>query len=91
MRFELGSPLSVWLAGRLPWLNTDDHPDADLEQSLLLVSMPASIEAFVRARPPGARRIEFCHDERRIVVRYGWTALGPGCAAADGDRVIALD
>lgn len=89
--FELGSPVWVWLAGRLPWLNTDDHPDADLAQSRLRVSMPASIESFVRRRSPPARRIEFCHDDARIVVRHGWLPLGPGCTPADGDRIIALD
>lgn len=89
--FELGSAVWVWLAGRLPWLNTDDHPDADLAKSRLHVSMPVAIESFVRWLAPQAQRIEFCHDETRVVVRKGWAPLGPGCVPEDGDRVIPLD
>lgn len=89
--FDLGDPLLAWLAGQLPWLHTDDHPPADLEQWRLRVSMPASIEAFVRARAESAQRIEFCHDTRRIVVHRGWSPLGAECMPAPGDRVVTLD
>jgi hypothetical protein len=40
---------------------------------------------------PGARRIEFCHANRRIVVREGWTPIADGCVPQPGDRVVALD
>jgi hypothetical protein len=53
--------------------------------------MPASIEAFARARAPGARRVEFCHAGRRIVVREGWTPIGAACVPQPGDRVVDLD
>jgi hypothetical protein len=89
--FELGSPLWTWLAGQLPWLHTDDHPEADLAQSRLKVSMPASIEAFVRSRAPQAARIEFCHDDRQILVRHGWEPLDGRCEPRPGDRVVPFD
>jgi hypothetical protein len=57
----------------------------------LRISVPASIEAFVRDRVPGARRIELCHDSRRVVIREGWTAIDAGCVPAPGDRVERLD
>jgi hypothetical protein len=52
--------------------------------------MPQSIETFVRAQVPGARRIEFCQAGRRIVVREGWDPIAPGCVPAPADRVIEL-
>jgi hypothetical protein len=91
MRFEVGNPVLMWLGGVLPWLHRDDHPAEDLEQGRFLVSMPESIEAFVRSNVPGARRIEFCHANRRIVIRHGWEPIGEGCQAAAHDRVVALE
>lgn len=87
--FDVG-PL-VALAGSLvPWLHVDDHPEADRERATFRVSMPAAIEAFVRARLPGAQRIEFCHDETRLVVRRGWRPIADGCVPEDGDEVVDL-
>lgn len=90
-RFELGSPLWRLLAAFVPWLHHDDHPAEDLAALRYRVSMPSSIEAFVRDQVPGAQRIEVCHDSTRVVVRRGWTPLPSPCAAAEGDEVIALD
>jgi hypothetical protein len=90
-RFAVGNPALMWLAAVLPWLHVGDHPAPDLEAGRFLVSMPQSIEAFARARVPGARRLEFCHAHRRIVVREGWTPIAEGCVPAPGDRVVALD
>jgi len=75
----------------VPWVHVDDHPDADRAARRYLVSMPASIEAFVRAQLPGAQRIEICHADDRVVVHRGWDPVGEGCVAGDGDRVIVLD
>jgi len=75
----------------VPWVHVDDHPDADRTARRYVVSMPASIEAFVRARLPDAQRIELCHADDRIVVHRGWDLVGAGCIARDGDRVIVLD
>ncbi len=88
--FELGNPVLLWLGGSLPWLHTDDHPAADLAAWQLRVSMPASIAAFVQQRSPATRRIEFCHNERHIVVRRGGAPIAEGCQPEPQDTVIAL-
>lgn len=88
---ELGSHLLMFSAGFVPWISFDDHPEDDRFALRFRVSMPASIEAFVRERLPGARRIELCHDERQVVVRRGWKPLAEGCRPEAGDRVVAFD
>lgn len=90
-RFAGLGPIPIVLGGVLPWLHHGDHPAADLADGVFQVSMPASLDAFARARVPGARRLEFCLADRRIVMREGWTPIEPGCIAGDGDRVVALD
>ena len=90
-RFEVGSRWLVWLARLLPLLHDDDHPAEDRDASVYRVSMPVSLEAFVRRTVPGARRVELCHDERHIVVRQGWDPLGPGCEAGPGDLRIPFE
>lgn len=90
-RFEVGNPVLMWLGGTLPWLHSDDHPQDDLSQWRFRVSMPESIESFARSRAPGARRIEFCHADRRIVIREGWEPIADGCKPKESDRVIELD
>ena len=62
----------------------------DVHALALQVSVPESIEAFVHARLPGARRVEMCHDQERIVVRRGWQPLGAACVPVAGDEVISL-
>lgn len=85
---------SHWLmfAGQfVPLLHVDDHPVDDIYALALHVSVPSSIEDFVRRRAPQARRIELCHDTRHIVVHRGWEALGPGCTPMPDDEVIPFD
>jgi hypothetical protein len=85
---------SHWMmfAGQfVPLLHVDDHPVDDIYALALRVSVPASIEDFVRRRVPQAHRVELCHDRRHIVVHRGWAPLGPGCTPAPGDEVILLD
>jgi hypothetical protein len=85
---------SRWLmfAGQfVPLLQLKDHPVDDIYALALRVSVPASIEAFVHQRSPGARRVELCHDARHIVVHRGWDALGPGCSPGPDDEVIPLN
>lgn len=72
----------------VPWLHRDDHPPEDLDDATLRISMPASIESFVRRQVPGATRMEFCHNERHMVVRRGWAPIAEGCTPGDGDTVI---
>ncbi len=88
--FEVGNPLLMWAGAFVPWLHNADHPVADLEAARYRVTMPASIEAFVRQRLPGARRIEFCHNERHAVIHRGWEPIAAGCEPAPGDTVVQL-
>jgi hypothetical protein len=88
--FDLGARPLLWLAAVVPWLHLDDHPAEDLQRNRLAVSMPASLEAFVRTRVPGAERIELCHDSRRVVLRRGWEPLAEGCQPGPGDTVRPL-
>ncbi len=81
----------MWATAFVPWLNNDDHPAADQAQAIYRVSMPAAIENFVRTQVPGAQRVEFCHTERHVVVRHGWTPIAEGCVPAADDTVIAID
>jgi hypothetical protein len=89
--FDVGSRALMWLAQALPWLHEDDHPAEDLAQARYRVSMPASIEAFVRQQWPQATRVEVCHHEGRAVVHRGWDLVAAGCVPGAGDEVIALD
>jgi hypothetical protein len=89
-RMQVANPLVTLAAALMPWLHTDDHPAGAVQAQQFDVSMPASIEAFVRRQVPGAQRIELCHDTRRMVLRQGWAPIGDGCQPAAGDRVIPL-
>jgi hypothetical protein len=89
--FRLPFPPLMWLSVAVPWLHHDDHPQADLDEAVFRVSMPASIEAFVRERVPGARRVEFCHAGTRVVVHRGWEPIAEGCEPGAQDRVVMLD
>ncbi|WP_082491767.1 DUF2145 domain-containing protein [Duganella sp. Leaf126] len=87
---------SWWLmqAGRfVPLLHLDDHPDHDRAARQLVISLPTSLERFVQYRFPASERVELCHDDKRVVVRHGWTPIADGCVPdfTQGDRVIALD
>jgi len=82
---------AMMFAGQfVPLLHLNDHPMEDIHKLALQVSVPASIEAFVHQRLPGARRVEVCHDKDRIVVRRGWEPIGADCRAEPGDEVITL-
>ncbi|MDH4391909.1 MAG: DUF2145 domain-containing protein [Aquabacterium sp.] len=87
---QVGNPLLLLAGAIVPWLHTDDHPAEGLRAQRFDVSMPASIESFVRQRVQGVQRIEFCHDAHKLVVRRGWTPIADGCEPAAGDRVIPL-
>jgi hypothetical protein len=79
------------LAWFVPYVHSGDHPDDELKRRQYSVSMPASIEGFVRASLPGASRVEFCHAGNRVVVHHGWDAIGDGCVPGAGDQVLSLD
>jgi hypothetical protein len=80
----------MWLAARLRWLHSDDHPARDLEAAQFRVSMPQSLEAFARQRYPTATRIEVCYTARHVVIHRGWDSIAAGCTAAADDTVIHL-
>ena len=62
----------------------------DLAAARFRVSMPASIEGFVRQQVPEARRIEVCYTSTQVVIHHGWTPIATGCQAGPGDEVIVL-
>ena len=74
----------------VPLLHLDDHPDEDRAALLLHISLPSTIEDFVRARFPQSERVELCHDDQQVVIHRGWTPIAEGCKPGDGDRVISL-
>ena len=88
--FDVGWRPLMWLASQLRWLHSDDHPEEDIEAARFRVSMPESIEAFVRAQMPGARRVELCYTPQQVVIRRGWEPIAAGCQPAVGDEVVAL-
>jgi hypothetical protein len=88
---EVGSHLLMLAGAFIPWIKFDDHPEDDRFALRFRISMPASIEAFVRERMPRAQRIELCHDERQVVIHRGWEPVAEGCRPGAGDRVVALD
>jgi hypothetical protein len=83
---------AMMFAGQfVPFVHVNDHPIDDIYALALQVSVPASIEGFVRRRTPAARRVELCHDKERIVVHRGWKSLGAECRPMPGDEVIPLE
>ena len=88
--FEVPVHALVWLVEFFSLLHNDDHPVANLADNRYVVSMPTSVEAFVRRRVPGAERIEMCHVGRRVVVHRGWDEIAEGCVAGPDDREIQL-
>lgn len=87
----VGSRLLMLAASFVPFLHLDDHPVEDRDAMLLRVSLPSTVEAFVRERVAGSERIELCHDGRQVVVHRGWTPIAEACKPSDGDRVVPLD
>lgn len=88
---ELGSYWPILAGYFVPLLHVDDHPQQDLAALQLRVSLPATIESFVRQRFPASTRTELCHDGRQIVVHHGWTPIAAGCTPGEGDRVLRYD
>ena len=88
---QVGSHAWMALAHLVPWLTREDHPQDDLYALRFRISLPSSIEAFVRERIAGVRRIELCHDERRVVLRRDGAPIERGCVARDGDELTPLD
>jgi hypothetical protein len=89
--FDVGWRPLMWVAHFVPWLRQDDHPADDLAGLLFRVSMPGSIETFVRDTVPAATRLEFCQAETRVVIHRGWDGIAEGCVPGEQDEVVMLD
>ncbi len=88
---QVGSQLLMFAANFIPWVHVDDHPEEDRYALQFRISMPASMEAFVHQRVPGAERVELCHDEQQVVIRHGWEPMTGACRPGAGDRVVVFD
>ena len=88
--FTVSAHPMTWLPAVVPWLSNDDHPPHEIAHNRYNVSMPASIETFVQAKVPGARRMEICHAGRRVVLHRGWDDIAEGCVPGAGDQTIEL-
>lgn len=87
---EVGSRWWMLASYFVPLVHLDDHPDEDREALRLHISLPTTIEHFVRVRFPQSERVELCHDDKQVVIHRGWTPVAEGCKPADGDRVVSL-
>jgi hypothetical protein len=88
---DVGSRLLMLAPYFIPLLNLDDHPQPARAAMQLQVSLPASIETFMRQRLPGSERVEICHDDKQVVVHHGWSPVAEGCVAGPDDRVVPFD
>lgn len=88
---DVGSHALMFASAFVPFVHLDDHPEDDRFAMKLQVSLPSSVEAFVRDRVEGSERIELCHDGHQVVVHRGWTPIAEGCRPGEGDRVVPLD
>lgn len=87
----IASPFTMMASYFVPLVHLNDHPRADRAARRLQVSLPATLETFVRQQDAGAERVELCHNTHEIVVHRGWTPVAEGCIAGPGDTVVALD
>lgn len=88
---DVGSHALIFASNFVPLLHLDDHPVEDIYALKLHISLPSTVEAFVREQRPGSERIELCHDSRQVVVHRGWEPVSDGCQPASGDRIVLLD
>ena len=88
---DVGSRLLMLASYLVPLIHLDDHPEQDRAAMKLLVSLPSTIETFMRQRLPGSERVEICHDEKQVVIHRGWSPMENGCRPGDGDRIVPLD
>jgi hypothetical protein len=89
-RFELKVWPMMWLSRLIPWVHHDDHPSTDLAERVFRVSMPESMEAFVRQQVPDVVRVEFCLRDQRVVKRRGWQPISSSCEPQEGDVLTDL-
>jgi len=85
---NVDSHLLMMISMFTPLLHLNDHPESDRDAMRLKVSLPSTIETFIKARLPDSRHIELCHNGQQIVVHHGWTPIADGCIPGEGDRVL---
>ena len=85
--FRVGWQPLMWLANLVHWLHSDDHPPEDIAAAQFKVTMPSSIESFVRNLLPDATHMELCYTARHLVIRRGWDPIAAGCVPGEGDEV----
>ncbi|SDX95730.1 hypothetical protein SAMN05518669_10833 [Variovorax sp. YR634] len=88
---DVDSHALIFASNFVPLLHLDDHPQDDIYALKLHISLPSTVEAFVREQRPGSERVELCHDGKQVVVRRGWTPVSDGCTPGESDRVVSLD
>ncbi|AUS43377.1 DUF2145 domain-containing protein [Ralstonia solanacearum] len=88
---DVDSHLLMFASTFVPLVHLDDHPEQDVFSMKLEVSLPSTLEAFIRKRFPESERIELCYDAKRVVVHHGWEPIADGCEPRDGDRVVSFD
>ncbi len=89
---QVGSQGLMFIGQWIPLLHVDDHPLDDLYALRMQVSLPASLEIFLRQQAPDAQRVELCLRDRQVVVHRGWSPLGEDCRPMDPqDEVRPLD
>ena len=85
-------PWFGWLvaAAVMPHLGLQHHPNDRLHDLQMLVTLPDSIEGFIRRRWPQAQRAEWCRRGAEVVLRVGWQPLDEDCTPQEGDRRMTL-
>ncbi|MCL9846904.1 DUF2145 domain-containing protein [Ralstonia solanacearum] len=88
---DVDSPVLMFASTFVPLVHLDDHPEEDVFSMKLEISLPLTVEAFIRQRLPDSERIELCYDAKRVVVHHGWEPIADGCEPTEGDRVVSLE
>jgi hypothetical protein len=88
---SLGSPLVVLALLFVPLLHLDDQPINDVLSLQLKISLPSTIETFVRDRVAAATRTEVCYNDQAIVIHHGWDPVADGCRPAGDDQVLPFE
>ncbi|MES2298240.1 MAG: DUF2145 domain-containing protein [Pseudomonadota bacterium] len=88
---DVGSRWLMLASYFVPLIHLDDHPAEQRAALKLQISLPTSIETFMRRRLPDAERIEICHDDKQVVIHRGWDPITGRCRPGDGDRVVPFD
>jgi len=81
----------VWASHFVPLISNSDHPPENVDHNLYQVSMPASVEAFVKNQVPQATRVELCMNKGKIVIHRGWEMIADDCVPGDGDEVLTAN